>query len=464
VSVESSRPVEEACFWLAARAPRAAQPPLVDAVEADVAIIGGGFTGLWTAIALTEAEPGLRVALIEQRRCGYGASGRNAGLVGETLDHSHELAIAHFGREEAARLARLGRENLDGLEHFLREHAIDAAFERRGQLTLALSPGALADLERQRDVAQSLGAGGQRLLSRDETRAELASPRAYGALLLERNAVVDPVRLVEGLLAEARRRGVRVFEESPVTAIEPGRLDVRVLAAGGALRSGRLVLATNAYSHHLWPALRRWFLPLYDYVLVSEPVTDAQNAAAGWPRRRGVVDTRSFFNYARWTADGRILWGTSEALYHRGNRVDESCDHSPAHYAGLRASFAAFLPQLAGLGFPFAWGGPIASTTRFTPFFGTAGHGRVHYGLGYTGHGIASTRLAGRILADLALDRRSELLDLRMVRRKPFPFPPEPLRGWAIESVTRQLRRADAGGRPGWLLRMLDAMGIGLSS
>jgi glycine/D-amino acid oxidase-like deaminating enzyme len=461
---EALPPVEDSCYWLASRPARAPQDRLAGVVDADVAIVGGGFTGLWTALALTDAEPGLRVAIVEQRLCGYGASGRNAGIVGETLDHSHDLAIAHFGLEEAKRLARLGRENLDGLETFLRERRLEGGFERTGQLLVALADEALGDLERSRATAELLGAGGQRLLGREEATAEIASPRVRGALLLERNAVVEPLRLVEGLLAEALRRGARVFEHSPVASLGVGGGRAVVRGAQGELRADRVVLATNAYSHHLWPGLRRWFLPLYDYVLVSEPLSAAQVAAAGWPNRRALVDTRSFFNYARWTADRRILWGTSEALYHRGNRVDESCDHSPRHYAALRESFAAFLPQLGELRFPYAWGGPIASTTRFTPFFGSAAGGRIHYGLGYTGHGIASTRLAGRILADLALDRRSELLDLKMVRSKPVPFPPEPLRGWAIQAVTRQLRRMDAGEGAGWLLRLLDRLGIGLSS
>ena len=164
------------------------------------------------------------------------------------------------------------------------------------------------------------------------------------------------------------------------------------------------------------------------------------------------------------TRDDRILWGTSEAAYYPGNRVDAACDHSPAHYAALRDSFRRHFPALAELEFPYAWGGPICSTTRLTPFFGSALRSRVHYGLGYTGHGLGTTHIAGRILAHLALDRPSELFDLALVRRQPFPFPPEPLRSWAVAGVTRALRRVDAGARPGLLLRLLDRLGIGFSS
>ena len=177
-----------------------------------------------------------------------------------------------------------------------------------------------------------------------------------------------------------------------------------------------------------------------------------------------VSDSQFVVNYYRLTADNRILFGTSEAQYFAPNRVDPACDHSQPHYLALRESFRRHFPQLAELQFPYAWGGPIASTTRLTPFFGTLERGRVHYGLGYTGHGIGSTRIAGKILAHQTLSRPSELRNLKLVTQKPFPYPPEPLRGMAVAAVTRSLRHLDAGAAPSLLLRMLDALGIGFSS
>jgi glycine/D-amino acid oxidase-like deaminating enzyme len=177
-----------------------------------------------------------------------------------------------------------------------------------------------------------------------------------------------------------------------------------------------------------------------------------------------VTDGRSFFNYYRLTDDDRVLWGSSEAAYYAPNRVDEACDHSPRHYQALRESFAWHFPDLAHLSFPYQWGGAICATTRFTPFFGSAHGGRVLYGLGFTGHGLGTTHLAGKILAHLAAEKPSSLLDLPLVTRAPFPYPPEPLRSLAVAAVTRALRRADAGGRPGLLLALLDRLGIGLSS
>ena len=364
------RPVEETCYWLATRPAREASV-LAGDVRADVAIVGGGFTGLWTALFLKELDPALRVAVVEQGLVGYGATGRNAGIVGETLDHSHALAARHFGEDEARELARLGRENLDELDRFLAERGIDAEFERSGQLQLALTP---AHVEGLRDAvlfAHRLGLSDWRFLSAAEAQDEIHSPLFLGAALAPKSGTLHPVKLVEGLRAEAARLGVSIFERSPVSAIARTPQGVLARTASGSLSARRLVLAANAYSHALRPALRRRYLPLYDYVLVSEPLTAADREAIGWKNRRAATDARTFFNYSRLTRDGRILWGTSEAVYYPGNRVDRACDHSPAHDAALRASFARHFPQLRPLAFPYAWGGPICSTTRLTPFFGS---------------------------------------------------------------------------------------------
>ncbi|HSS45313.1 MAG TPA: FAD-binding oxidoreductase, partial [Thermoanaerobaculia bacterium] len=332
------------------------------------------------------------------------------------------------------------------------------------QLTMALTPGQAEGLAAAVEFARKLGVTDWRFLSAEEARAEIHSPLYLGALLAPAGGTIHPLKLLDGLRREALRLGVRIFERTRVLGFDFRRGEVVVRAEAGNVAARKVVLATNAYTHYLLPRLSARFLPLYDYVLVSEPLTAAQRESIGWEKRRGVTDARTFFNYYRLTSDGRILWGTSEAVYFSGNRVDQACDHSPAHYEALRESFLRHFPQLSGLQFPYAWGGPICSTTRLTPFFGRAARGRLFYGLGYTGHGLGSTRLAGKILAHLVLDRGSPLLRLAMVQRKPFPYPPEPLRTLAVAAVTRALRRVDAGGRPSLLLRTLEALGIGFSS
>jgi glycine/D-amino acid oxidase-like deaminating enzyme len=457
------QPIEQACFWLARRAPRSHRPLEGDR-DADVAVIGAGLTGLWTALFLKELDPALEVAVIEQGLAAYGASGRNAGMLSETVDHGHGLAIQHFGEAEARRLAALGETNVAEMTAFLAERGIRCDYEPTGRLMVALTAAHVEEAERTVETARRLGLDSFHLLDQAEVQAEVHSPLYLGGVTVTGGGILDPVKLVDGLRAEAERLGVLVYERSRATAVETAGGAARVRTEAGSVTARRLVLATSAYTHHLLPAITHRFIPLYDYILVSDPLTSAQRDTIGWRRRQGITDGRTFFNYYRLTDDDRILWGTSEAAYYAGNRVDPSCDHSPAHYAALRASFRRHFPALAALEFPYAWGGPICSTTRMTPFFGRALGGRACYGLGYTGHGLGTTRLAGRILAHMALDRPSDLLDLSLVRKQPFPYPPEPLRSWSVAAVTRALRRVDEGRPPGLMLRVLERMGIGFSS
>lgn len=461
--LDTSRPIEQACFWLARRAPRVPKS-LLGPHSADVAIVGAGLTGLWTAVFLKQLAPEQDVVVVEQGVAAYGASGRNAGMLSETVDHGHALAIEHFGAAEAQRLARLGETNVAELTAFLAERGIDCEYEPTGRLIVALTAAQLDDCRRAVEIAERLGLTTFRLLDKNAVRAEVHSPLYLGGVAIAGGGVLDPVKLVDGLRREAERLGVTVHERSHVVAIESTATGARIRTGRGRVEARRVVLATSAYTHQLLPHVARRMIPLYDYILVSEPLTATQRDVIGWSRRQGVTDGRTFFNYYRLTGDGRVLWGTSEAAYYPGNRVDATCDHSPRHYESLRNSFRRHFPALGELRWAYAWGGPICSTTRLTPFFGRAMEGKVLYGLGYTGHGLGTTRLAGRILAHLTLDRPSDLLDLALVKKPPFPYPPEPLRGLAVRAVTRALRRVDAGAEPSLLLKLLDRMGIGFSS
>jgi glycine/D-amino acid oxidase-like deaminating enzyme len=458
------RPIEDACYWLSRRERRPLTEPLLGVHTADVAIVGAGFTGLWTALHLRALAPSLGIVVLERGSVAHGASGRNAGMLSSTIDHSHGLAIEHFGLEEATRLAAVGRRNVREMTDSLEAHGIDCDLERTGILTAALSDAHLESLEASAEDARAVGLDDWRLLGGDEMRAEIRSPRYHGALLDPGGAILDPVKLTDGLARRAKHLGIACYERTPVLSLDTDSRGVNVRTARGEVRARTCILATSAYTHRLLPHLTFRFVPLYDYVLVSEPLTGAQRAILGWRARQGVNDCRSFFNYYRLTKDDRVLWGTSEALYFSGNRVDDDCDHSEPHYARLRESWAFHFPELADLGFPYAWGGAICATTRFTPFFGRAMGGAVLYGLGFTGHGLGTTHLAGKILAHMALGRPHPVLDLRIVREPPFPYPPEPIRNWAIRKVTRDLRSVDLGESPSLLLRVLDGLGIGLSS
>ncbi|HYC30778.1 MAG TPA: FAD-dependent oxidoreductase, partial [Gemmatimonadales bacterium] len=261
-------PVERSCYWLAKRPARPVSA-LAGRAEADVAIVGAGLTGLWTAIGIKELDPAADVVVLEQAEAAYGASGRNAGMLSETVDHSHALAIEHFGETEARRLARLGERNVSEMVDFLGRHGITCDYEPVGRLMVALTPAQLEDARRAVETARRLGVETFTLLDRDELAARIRSPLYLGGVAVSGGGILDPVKLVDGLADHARRSGVRIHERSAVTRVERAGAGVRLGTVGGEVRAARAVLATSAYSHHLLPRLTRRFIPLYDYVLVS---------------------------------------------------------------------------------------------------------------------------------------------------------------------------------------------------
>jgi glycine/D-amino acid oxidase-like deaminating enzyme len=259
--VKAIVPIEQACYWLARRPPREAVR-LEGAQAADVVIVGAGLTGLWTAIFLKELDPGLAVAVIERGLAAHGASGRNAGIVSETVDHSHGLAIEHFGEAEARRLARLGEANLAELVGFLDHRGIDCDYEPTGRFMVALSDAHLEHARETVATARRLGLNGFRLLDRGRIQGELYSPLYLGAVSVSSGGILDPVKLVEGLRTEAERVGVRVYEQSPVERLESAGAGVRAQSRMGRIDARRADLATSAYTHRLLPGVIRRFIPL----------------------------------------------------------------------------------------------------------------------------------------------------------------------------------------------------------
>lgn len=453
--------IEQACYWLAAR-PKQERSGPGPQERAEVAIVGAGFTGLWVAYFLKTLKPDAAVIVVDQGVTGYGASGRNAGMISNCIDHSHHLAIHHFGLDEARRLASVGLANIKELAQF----AQDCDLELNGQLAVALSEEQAENLPGLLKAAELVEIPGYELLDAGQVKQRLACPLYRGGVYLPGGGTINPIKLIDKLVSWLEERGVRIFENCPVAAVRGSTLE---LAGGKVINADRVILATDAYSHKLLPGLIWRFIPLYDYILVSEPLKAEELSLLGWRGREGVTDCRNFFNYYRLTADNRILWGTSEAQYYAPNGVGPQYDHSPAHYQSLKDSFKRHFPQLESVTWTYSWGGPIASTTRLTPFFGTAYGEKLFYGLGYTGHGLGSTRVAGKILAHMALSRSSELFKLQLVERQPMPYPPEPLRSLAVNVVTGALRRVDQGkagpfSGASMVLTMLDKLGIGFSS
>jgi glycine/D-amino acid oxidase-like deaminating enzyme len=446
-------------LWLDRPHPAAA-PPLEGAVDADLAIVGAGFTGLWAAIQAKEERPGRDVVLLEAETAGFGASGRNGGFVDASLTHGLLNGAARFG-QELDLLEALGRENLEGMKADLARLRIDAAWQESGLLSIATQPHELAELDEEAALLRRYGWEAE-VLDRDAVRAEVASPTYLGAVLQRTGvALVDPGALALGLRRAALALGVRLYERTPVLRASAEELRT----PGGRVRAERVLLATGAYPP-LARAIRRLVAPVYDYALVTEPLSAEQRRAVGWARGQGIADRGNRFHYYRLTPDGRILFGGYEAVYRFGNRVDDArlSRHAPTHRLLARHLVETF-PVLEGIRLTHAWCGAIDTCSRFCVTFGRALGGRAVYAVGYTGLGVGASRFGARTALDLLDGAETVRTQLRLVRTGPLPFPPEPAR-WAVIQATRKaLARADErSGRRGPWLRLLDRLGLGFDS
>jgi glycine/D-amino acid oxidase-like deaminating enzyme len=451
-------------FWLAELPAREPSPPLRGAVEADLCIVGGGFTGLWAALHAKADDPDREVALLEAETIGFGASGRNGGFAIGSLTHGLENGLARFG-DEIELLERLGRENLAGYVADLERHGIDCNYEPTGELTPSVA--AYQD-EWAAETAELYGRFGYEVevfADAASMRAEVDSPLYRGgAWVKDAGGVLDPAKLALGLYEAARRAGVRVYEKTPVESIAEAGDSVVVLTPQGTVTARRVVVGTSAYPSPVH-SVRRYIAPVYDYALMSEPLSPEQLRAIGWDRRQGIGDGGNRFHYYRLSAGDRILWGGFDAVYRFGGPIRPDLDDDDATFARLAQNFRVTFPQLEGLRFTHRWGGAIDTCSRFSVFFGTTLGGRVAYAAGYTGLGVVSTRFGARVALDLVDGRETEATRSRYVRRKPLPFPPEPLRTGVIQLTRNRLAAADArDGRRGVWLGMLDRLGLGFDS
>lgn len=440
-----------------------AREPLAGVDSTDLVVIGGGYSGLWTALLAKERDPQRDVVLVEAGLCGDAASGRNGGFCSASLTHGLANGAERFGAE-LARLERLGRRNLTEIEETVSRYGIECDWERTGEMSVAVAPYQVASL--QDSFQDSLDYGHRvTLFDRDGVQQEVHSP-TYLAGLWDRDrvAMLDPARLAWGLREAVLRLGVRVYEQTPAVSIARDGAGLSVTTAFGVVRAKHGALATNAYP--LLRKLRRYLVPVYDYALMTEPLSPAQLAAIGWRNRQGLGDLANQFHYYRITPDNRILFGGYDAVYHFGNRISSSLERRHRTFATLAAHFFDTFPQLAGsVGFTHAWGGVIDTCTRFCPFFGTALGGRLAYAAGYTGLGVGATRFGGQVMLDLLAGEDTERTRLRLVRSRPMPFPPEPLRSAGIALTRWSLARADANqGRRNLWLRTLDRAGLGFDS
>jgi glycine/D-amino acid oxidase-like deaminating enzyme len=464
-SVEPALP----SWWLAraleAEGDPAPAAPLDGDATADVAIVGGGFTGLWTALALRERAPELRVTVLEREICGHGPSGRNGGFV-----HGYWAAAASvrpvLGDEATLQLARAGERIVPGIRAFAEAHGEDVWLREHGMLMVSAAPAQDASIEKAAAVAAELGRPDQaQPLTAAEVAARVSSPVFRAGVRFPDGATVHPGLLVRALRRAALAAGVTLHEGTPVTRVGPGVLT----APGGSLRAPEVVLATNAALTGRRPASRS-LTNFGSYVVLTEPAPDLL-AQIGWTGGEAIVDGRMFLHYFRTTDDGRVLMGSGTGPIGFGGRVDRRFDVDRPSVARAEAGLRRLLPGLAVARVERAWGGPIDVSGDHLPFFATEPGTRVHFGAGYSGHGVGPSWLGGQILASLVLGSEDEWTRLPLATRRLPRLPPEPFRRlggglvrhsiMACEEAEEQGRRGSAVARAGAALPRLLGMELG---
>jgi glycine/D-amino acid oxidase-like deaminating enzyme len=442
-------------FWLGLD-PYEPDLPLEGEMQADVAIIGAGFSGLWAAYHLLKADPGMTVVVLEASAVGYGASGRNGGFAMTLVHRGLADLAATVGDAQAKALHLAAVEAVETIGHVCEAEGIDADLQPNGLLTVSNTPLQDAVVREEYETAQRLGLGGFDFLEQDEIRSAVHSDSFRCAVKEESCTLLNPARLVRGLKRAVIRAGGRVFEQTPMNRLDETEAGVRVTTPAGVVHAQRALLAANAYGSQI-PSLRRYVMPFYSYILLSEPLTDEQWSRVGWQGREGMEDRRTFLHYMRPTVDGRMMWAGRDAPY-RPNGPDPRYDRDERIFKRLEETFAWTFPQLDDVKIEYRWGGPIGVTGTFLPCAGWLTGGRVAYAFGYGGHGVAIANLAAMAIRDLILERDTDHTRLAIIGKKPVDLGPRLLRDPMIRAVGRHQLRVDDAGHgldPPLLLRIL---------
>ncbi|TPG16244.1 NAD(P)/FAD-dependent oxidoreductase [Pedococcus bigeumensis] len=425
--------------------------------RADVVIVGGGFTGLWTAHYLLLADPSLDVLVLEAEHVGFGASGRNGGWVSALWPVGPEALARRRGRTAAmAMLAEL-RNTVDEVGRATESAGIGCGFRKGGSLALARSAAQVTRARAEVAHADQWGTG-TRWLDAPEASERMAASQVQGATFTPHCARVHPRQLVDGLAVTVRAQGAEVVEGVRVGTIEPGRAK---LADGGQVVARHVIRATEAWTPTL-PGERRTVAPVYSLMVATEPLPAAQWAAIGLAEREVFSDHRHVIIYGQRTADDRLAFGGRGAPYHYRSRIEPEFDHEATVFADLRATLTDLLPQVEGVRFTHAWGGPLGIARDWHPSVGHDPSTGLGWAGGYVGDGVAATNLAGRTLADLVTGRHTPLTELPWVGHRSRRWEPEPLRWAGINAGLRLAHAADGEeartGRPARIATLLGAL------
>jgi glycine/D-amino acid oxidase-like deaminating enzyme len=418
-------------YWLSSGAYEPG-PRLAGDTKVDVAIVGGGFTGLSTALHLKKRSPCLKVAIVESQVVGYGASGRNGGFNMTLFGLTMGITALRFGKSKVRQSHQYMEKAVDLLRDIVTEYAIDCEYEHTGFLRVATTEAYKKRIMHDMEFAHSLGLTGIHWIDQRQIREEVNSPTYLGAWYEPRCGIMNPAKLAWGEKKVVEQLGGCVFENSPVNHIEKRGSQLLLKTDRGSMLAGKVVLATNAWSH-LVPQIRWKQMPIWTYIVLTEPLSDRQMESIGWKNRQGIEDARNLVHYYRLTSDNRLLMGGRAVGLAYGNGMDKDLDNSV--FDDLERDIPRIFPQLENVGFTHRWGGPVSITVDMAPAMGYVGDKRLIYSLGCMGHGVSLTHLNGVIAADLVLERKSELTDLFFVNRRTIPWPPEPIRNLASKAV-----------------------------
>jgi glycine/D-amino acid oxidase-like deaminating enzyme len=461
-SLKSLSDVIHTPFWLDDPAKPNPEPQLTQNISTDLLVIGAGFAGLWTTLLAKEVNPSRDIVLLEAGEVAIGASGRNGGFLDASITHGFLNGVARWPKE-FAKLHTLGLKNLAEIEATIKRLGIECDYQLTGEIDIATEPYLLDNFKQFIELAKPYNITFQ-YLDQEQLHSVVKSPIFIGGLKRLDSAIVNPAQLAWGLRKACLDLGVRLHENTSVIKLEEDNKSVIAHTLYGQVRARRVALATNAFP----PLLKRisyYVAPVYDYVLMTEPLTPAQRESIGWHGREGLSDGNNQFHYFRTTFDGRILWGGYDAVYYWNNGFGPHLENNPASFARLAEHFFQAFPQLEGIRFTHAWGGAIDTCSRFSPFWGTAHHGKIAYTMGYTGLGVGATRFGAQVMLDILDNKKTERTELEMVRTKPLPFPPEPLRSIGINLSRWSLDQADRNqGHENLWLRVMDWLGLGFDS
>jgi glycine/D-amino acid oxidase-like deaminating enzyme len=414
--------------------------PLPGDTEADVAIVGAGLTGLWTAYYLAQQDPGLRIVILEREIAGFGASGRNGGWCSALFPASLAKLARMAGRDSAIAMQRAMHATVDEVGRVAAAEDIDCHWAKGGTVMLARSPAQLDRAKAEVAEAREFGFGDEdvRLLTAADAASVAAASGVLGGTYTPHCAAIHPARLVRGLLAAVRRAGVSVFEQTPVREIEPGR----VLTARGTVRAKFVVRATEGYTPGL-PGYRRAIAPVYSLMIATEPLPEAVWQQIGLAGRPTFGDLRHLIIYGQRTADGRFAFGGRGAPYHLGSSIRPSYDQVPAVFEALRRTLAELFPVIGKVPVSHHWGGPIGIPRDWCASVGLDPATRIGWAGGYVGDGLSTTNLAGRTLADLIRGTGSEITRLPWVGHQSPQWEPEPLRWLGLNAGLQVMSLAD---------------------